>query len=404
MINIFENVADDPSGHLDISIPNHNIISLDKAFNTNAITIRLATIIKIEELVVEKFVKKYLNEKLLNFLRDRNKVYFMVFFATEGFPLSMDQHKILKFFKELEKIIPPNKILVVFGDLYFSNTVRKYYDNHPKLKSSIPYENFLSYNHFERLSSMWVNSSKYNPLPYITKTKSLKKYFVYKNGNMRLSRLFTLCFLKSNNLLSRSHYSVLDQHNLSEHITKEMFYQTMSKLTFNYINYYNNFLEVKKELPIELDINKDSRQQSELPIFDPKYYKDSAFEIAVETNTDEFNDGTFCLTEKTFFPMFYRIPVLILGPKGTYKYLEENNYASFSELFNLEFDKEPDFVKRSQMFVREILRLSEMPLYVLEDIINTDNFQNKLNHNFYQLKKVISNNSSLEKELYEKFG
>ena len=404
MINILENVIDDPSGHLDISIPNHSIISLDKTFNTNAITIRLASIIKIEELVIEKFVKKYLNEKLLNFLRDRNKVYFMVFFATEGFPLSMDQHKILKFFKELEKIIPPNKILVVFGDLYFSNTVRKYYDNHPKLKSSIPYENFLSYNHFERLSSMWVNSSKYNPLPYITKTKSLKKYFVYKNGNMRLSRLFTLCFLKSNNLLSRSHYSVLDQHNLSEHITKEMFYQTMSKLTFNYINYYNNFLEVKKELPIELDINKDSRQQSELPIFDPKYYKDSAFEIAVETNTDEFNDGTFCLTEKTFFPMFYRIPVLILGPKGTYKYLEENNYASFSELFNLEFDKEPDFVKRSQMFVREILRLSEMPLYVLEDIINTDNFQNKLNHNFYQLKKVISNNSSLEKELYEKFG
>lgn len=404
MINILENVIDDPSGHLAISIPNHNIISLDKTFNTNAITIRLASIIKIEELVVEKFVKKYLNEKLLNFLRERNKVYFMVFFATEGFPLSMDQHKILKFFKELEKIIPPNKILVVFGDLYFSNTVRKYYDNHPKLKSSIPYENFLSYNHFERLSSMWVNSSKYNPLPYITKTKSLKKYFVYKNGNMRLSRLFTLCFLKSNNLLSRSHYSVLDQHNLSEHITKEMFYQTMSKLTFNYINYYNNFLEVKKELPIELDISKDSRQQSELPIFDPKYYKDSAFEIAVETNTDEFNDGTFCLTEKTFFPMFYRIPVLILGPKGTYKYLEENNYASFSELFNLEFDKEPDFVKRSQMFVREILRLSEMPLYVLEDIINTDNFQNKLNHNFYQLKKVISNNSSLEKELYEKFG
>ena len=404
MINIFENVADDPSGHLKFSIPNYSIIDLNSSFNPSTISIRLATIITIEELEIKTFKEKYLNEKLLNFLREDNKVYFMLFFATEGFPLSMQNFKLLRFLKELGTIVPSKKILTVFGDLNFKQTVQKYYKEYPDLKTDIPMENFLSYNHFERVSSMWSNSTSYNPLSYIFKTKNLKKYFVYKNGNMRLSRLFTLCFLKTNNLLSKGYYSVLDQHNLASSYTRESFNLLMSRHTIDYHSYYSNYKEILKEMPIELDIKKDSRQQSELPIFNAKYYKDSAFEIVVETNTDEFNDGTFCITEKTFFPMFYRIPALILGPRGTYRYLKDNNYATFSELFNLEFDDEPNYFKRTEMFAREILRLLEMPLYVFEDIINSDNFQNKLNHNFYQLKKVVTNHSSLEEELYEKFG
>jgi len=404
LINIFENVADDPSGHLKFSIPNHSIIDLNSSFNPSTISIRLATIITIEELEIKTFKEKYLNEKLLNFLREDNKVYLMLFFATEGFPLSMQNFKLLRFLKELGTIVPSKKILTVFGDLNFKQTVQKYYKEYPDLKTDIPMENFLSYNHFERVSSMWSNSTLYNPLSYIFKTKNLKKYFVYKNGNMRLSRLFTLCFLKTNNLLSKGYYSVLDQHNLASSYTRESFNLLMSRHTIDYHSYYSNYKEILKEMPIELDIKKDSRQQSELPIFNAKYYKDSAFEIVVETNTDEFNDGTFCITEKTFFPMFYRIPALILGPRGTYRYLKDNNYATFSELFNLEFDDEPNYFKRTEMFAREILRLLEMPLYVFEDIINSDNFQNKLNHNFYQLKKVVTNHSSLEEELYEKFG
>lgn len=410
MIGIFENVADDPSRHLDFSIPNHSIISLDSSFNPNTISIRLATILKIEELEIKKFKEKYFNEKLLNFLREDNKVYFMLFFATEGFPLSMQNFKLLRFLKELETTVPSKKILTVFGDLNFKQTVQKYYKEYPDLKTDIPMENFLSYNHFERLCSIWSNSNSYNPLPYIFKTKNLKKYFVYKNGNMRLSRLFTLCFLKTNNLLSKGYYSVLDQHNLANSYTRESFNLLMSRHTIDYHSYYSNYKEILKEMPIELDIKKDSRQQSELPVFPAKYYKDSAFEIVVETNTDEFNDGTFCITEKTFFPMFYRIPALILGPRGTYRYLNDNNYATFSELFNLEFDDEPDYFKRSEMFAREILRLLEIPLYVFEDIINSDNFQNKLNHNFNQLRKAVTNSDSpslrspLEEELYEKFG
>ena len=403
MINVFENVIEDSSSHLFSSIPNHQIINLDKPFNANALTIRLATFIEINELEYKKVVDKYLSEKLLNILRQDNKVYFMLFFATEGFPLSLDNFKFLRLLQQLEDIIPSKKILSVFGDLNFKQTVEKIYELNPELKTGIPKKNFLSYNHWERLSSTWSKDNSFNPLPYIFKTKKLKKYFVYKNGNMRLSRLFTLCFLKTNNLLSRGHYSVLDQHNLATY-SQDQFYSLISKHTLDYHSYYNSYKEILKEMPIELDIKKDSRQQSSLPIFNAKYYKDSAFELVVETNTDEFNEGTLCLTEKTFFPMFYRIPTLTLGPKGTYKYLEENNYATFPELFNLEFDNEPDFVKRTDMFAREILRVLEMPLYILEDIVNNDNFQKKLNHNFYQLRKVSSNNSSLEVELYEKFG
>ena len=60
------------------------------------------------------------------------------------------------------------------------------------------------------------------------------------------------------------------------------------------------------------------------------------------------------ITEKTATPLMNFKPFLVAGPKDYYKVMDELGFQRYTELFDYDFDKEPDDAVRTEMVVENI--------------------------------------------------
>lgn len=102
--------------------------------------------------------------------------------------------------------------------------------------------------------------------------------------------------------------------------------------------------------------------------YNSQNFYDSAFSVITETfapfkhneyPNDEFN--VLWTTEKTWKPIAIGHPFMVLGSVGTMQYLKQEGYHTFNELFDESYDLEPDLIKRINMIVDNIERISKMP-------------------------------------------
>ena len=78
--------------------------------------------------------------------------------------------------------------------------------------------------------------------------------------------------------------------------------------------------------------------------FNPDWYDDTYFSIVAETKYEDWYD--VFLSEKTFKPIAYYHPMVIMGQAGALAYLQSQGFETFGNLFDESYDSEPDWVRR----------------------------------------------------------
>ena len=121
--------------------------------------------------------------------------------------------------------------------------------------------------------------------------------------------------------------------------------KTYSKLCFMPINIKKPFRET---LILKLDVllnNFLHNNNNELPgdnknvahwqrYFNPIWYDSTYFSLAVETTMT----GTGFVTEKTFKPIAFQHPFIICGQAGVLKFLKNNGFETYDNLFDESYD------------------------------------------------------------------
>ena len=73
-------------------------------------------------------------------------------------------------------------------------------------------------------------------------------------------------------------------------------------------------------------------------------------------------ENSIGLTEKSIKPFLWGHIPLIFGPAGTYRYLENLGFDTFTDIIDTDFDLEQDIDVRMHRFQQEILKLSKIPI------------------------------------------
>jgi len=114
--------------------------------------------------------------------------------------------------------------------------------------------------------------------------------------------------------------------------------------------------------------------------FNPNWYNNTYYSIVAESHVD----GTdIFVTEKTFKPIAFYHPFLILGQSGILQYLKTLGFETFSELFDEAYDNEKFLTNRLTIIEQNVKNFSKTPYSKLT--------QDKLQHNrnlFYNQEVV----------------
>lgn len=176
-------------------------------------------------------------------------------------------------------------------------------------------------------------------------------------------------------------------------IAAEMFYNHSNKATWSHLDKPERLPKLGKQLSSYINI--DYKFKVAMPrILDVDVFTNdidinhslqgSAY-INILTESIFFGSGdSIFLTEKTFKPILYGQPFIIVGCPYSLRYLRDEGYATFSPYINEEYDEITNNSKRMVAIIEEIRRLSalsEDEMYELNcNLIEvcTHNYQNFL--------------------------
>lgn len=115
-----------------------------------------------------------------------------------------------------------------------------------------------------------------------------------------------------------------------------------------------NFAE---QLPLRADESNFGYNYA--PDVNPELYHKTIFSLALETNQESVDDSAYFWSEKPFKAILNFQPLLIFGQPGCNFGIREFGYKSYEPYFNLDFDYEPNPVKRIHLIIQEIDRIIE---------------------------------------------
>jgi len=142
----------------------------------------------------------------------------------------------------------------------------------------------------------------------------------------------------------------------------------------------------KLVIDVDYDVLLERNNAVILPTTD-YFYSNSYFSVVTETNClakgivpGEFTPPGRQLSEKTFKPIVFKHPFILVAPAYTLKILKEIGYKTFSPWIDESYDYETNESARMLMIVKEIKRLCELSLLELTDFLN--NIKEICNYNY----------------------
>jgi hypothetical protein len=117
--------------------------------------------------------------------------------------------------------------------------------------------------------------------------------------------------------------------------------------------------------------------------FNPDWYNKTYFSIVTETTT--FKGYRLFITEKTFKPMAFYHPFMVLGQIGVLAYLKSQGFETYENLFDESYDNIDNVSARINQIVEQVKKLKPGPY----DTVT----QQKIKHNhdrFFDKSLVIS--------------
>lgn len=255
------------------------------------------------------------------------------------------------------------------------NFIKKLIGSYPKAKFFFSQGNANSENKFLR---KLFNQVRYIPNPlfeahygdYIRNSyipaidkQPLEKKFLVPIRQAKPFRLLFYIWMKDNGLLENSHYSWTTE-NLYNSIYNEVL--TSTPLYKELSDTEIEFLKV----PVFLD-DSDRTQILKTQWNMNEKVASSFMQIVLETTFTEGiekDSPTIFLTEKTYKPIFYKQPFILISEPFSLRYLRGLGYKTFGSFIDESYDVIIDPHLRMKHITNEILKINSMSLEELEDI------------------------------------
>lgn len=146
---------------------------------------------------------------------------------------------------------------------------------------------------------------------------------------------------------------------------------------FNEFKYFDGSeLVLQESYLVDFDSAANAPEFKDVP---EHAYKDSLFSVVAESCT-----RAHWMTEKTTIPMYHKRPFIILAAPGYYAYLKSLGFHVFDDVVDTSFDMEEDMEKRTDMIVKELVRLNNISLKKLYK-----RTRHSVLHNFHQIKRKL---------------
>ena len=214
--------------------------------------------------------------------------------------------------------------------------------------------------------------------------KSYSKTFINFNRRWRIHRPCVVGLLYAMNLLDKGFVSLgLSDDNLNWARTFDVFLKLIEDKEL-YSLLLNKKEEILKLPELHLDTTDLISNRLDLTYENInhndtiKLYEDSYFSLVSETNF--FGRTGRFLTEKTFKPIAYKHPFILLCDPYSLKLLKQLGYKTFHPFIDESYDNEPNDTKRMKMILNEVNRLSNLSKSELFEFI--DNVKEITNHNY----------------------
>jgi hypothetical protein len=211
-----------------------------------------------------------------------------------------------------------------------------------------------------------------------------KYLFLSYNRIMRVHRTVMMCLLIRNNLIDQGliSYGGANLKNFS-----------LPWLETNGVNGFNEeAVKLDKLVPMYLDM--DLIQNNPASNVHHPHYETTFISVVTETL---FTEGTIFFSEKIWKTISVGHPFFVIGSVGFLKQLRKQGYKTFGKWIDESYDDEPDLVKRTEIIIAELLRLSKMSISELSTIRNE--MRTVLEHN----KQLFNSNwrDRIENKPYE---
>lgn len=263
--------------------------------------------------------------EIVHYVRNHNG-YFLIDCATEAYIERDHLFALHGYFNYLE--IPLHKIIYLTGCM---NSKEMYEEFLVENNLSVDKNDKLSIISFPTSHSEYSSKLKYesNELDYDTNLIP-EKLFLSWNRRFRPHRVVLALLLEKYNLIDRSFISM-------NRVSDEFSNQTFE----NSIPYEVSIDEdIKDKFVEKLPLVLDGENRVEFMCSDPesstlKYYKNSLVSIITETN---FLTRYVTLTEKSFKPVRFKHPFILVGAVGTLKAMRSLGFKTFDKFWDESYD------------------------------------------------------------------
>ena len=208
---------------------------------------------------------------------------------------------------------------------------------------------------------------KYKPGPR-------KKIFLCFNRRYNDHRLMLYLSMFKRGLIEHSYYSM----DKSQPEANRTFIENCKYLISRYPDMdldSSDVLAADKLLPLVLDNPNFSRYPMEHSVDPVKhFYDDSLINIVTETY---FFNNIIHITEKTYKPIAFMQPFILLGAAGSLQHIRSMGFKTFGEYWDESYDLEKDDKKRFKMILDILESISKWPeevkidfTYVVKNIVD----------------------------------
>lgn len=289
--------------------------------------------------------------------------------------------------------INPNRIVVLSENSDLSEYINKVALNYNKTIINYEWVTGLQYNiklqtrrDFQRFKNF--KSANNNP----------SKIFLNFNRRWSLHRPLFVALCAANDILNFGHVSLgeSDDHQSWQSILPELYKITSRHIKFNSLlkQNENKILSIPKLYLDTPDLVSPRHYISNLDIdnnITDNLYKQTM--ISVVTETLYFEEGRF-LSEKTFKPIAYQHPFILIAKPKSLELLKELGYKTFSPYIDESYDSENNPLIRLQLIMEELKRLCNFSLNEIQEFLsNTEhitkyNFNVLINQKKHCIKKI----------------
>lgn len=318
----------------------------------------------------------------------QGKIFFIFDASTEGYSATMQLPLFdLLYWNCKTYGVDPKQIIYVSANLKDESTLKKYceYNNYTRL-------NVFSFPSFE-MTMPFVDIPVEDKLTNIMQQvrKNYKgKYFSSlsrRNRQFRTMATFLLC------------QDQIRDHALISHDRIDAPNDISAWKRYHELQEYSDAEIIKWMAALPLIVDRDDFKTNwALDLTFQKIHNQTIFQIANETEMNDYSNTALFLSEKTFRPISQFQPFLIYGQPGSNHVLQELGYKLYDEWFDLSFDYEPDHLLRYKKLLQSVKNACEKISGMHKKQQIAWRFKNKdlLMHNYTTMAKQEYSRKKLE--------